>query len=293
MMRAAKGPATCSTAAPAGFNTRSIQSLTGPDGSPVEDMTVLKDSRRISGMTGALVLATAGWSSAALADWSGKGEGGLVLSRGNSDSTSINAKIDAAEEQGDWKNVMFASALYGRNGEFATAQRLEARYEIDHKITQAFDGFVAAHGDKDAFEGFDYQATVSAGVGYQFVNTDATKFSGTLGVGYRRLRPQQLVTDADGRVIDRINGDATGGAVATAGLALDHQATKTTKLVDKLIVESGASNTSAGNDFAVHVAMSDRLALSVGYGVRYNTDPAPGTKKLDQLTTANIVYTIK
>ena len=39
--------------------------------------------------------------------------------------------------------------------------------------------------------------------------------------------------------------------------------------------------------------MSDRLALSVGYGVRYNSDPALGTKKIDTLTTVNVVYNIK
>ncbi len=240
-----------------------------------------------------MLLAGSAWSAAARADWSGKGEGGLVLSRGNSDSTSVNAKIDATETNGDWKHVMLAAALYGNNATFTTAERLEAGYEIDRKITERLYGFAAAHGDKDAFEGFDYQATVSAGTGYKFIDNDSTKLSGTLGAGYRRLRPQQLVKDTDGRVIDRINGDATGSAVVTGGLSFEHQATKTTKLVDKFLFESGSSNTLLGNEFAVQVSMSDRLALSVGYGVRYNTDPATGTKKLDQLTTANVVYTIK
>ena len=238
-------------------------------------------------------LGATGFSSAALADWSGKGEGGLVISRGNSDATSVNAKIDATETDGDWKNVMSALALYGRNATFATAQRIEARYELDHKISERAFAFAAAHADKDLFEGFDYQATVSLGGGYKFVDRDSLKFAGTLGLGYRRLRPQELIKAPDGAVIDRINGDAEGDVVATGGLSLDYQATKTTKLVDKLLVESGKNNTAVGNDFAVQVTMSDRLALSVGYAIRYNTDPAPGTKKLDQLTTANVVYTIK
>lgn len=258
-----------------------------------EESTVPKDQRLNRMMLAALLLAGGAWSATARADWTGKGEGGLVLSRGNTDSTSVNAKIDATETNGDWKNLMFAGVLYGNNSVFTTAQRIEARYEIDRKLSDGFYAFAAARGDKDAFEGFDYQATVSVGAGYQFINSDATKLSGTLGVGYRRLRPQELTKDADGRVTDRINGDATGNAVVTGGLNFEHQATKTTKLVDKFLFEAGSSNTLLGNDFAVQVTMSDRLALSVGYGVRYNTDPAAGTKKLDQLTTANIVYTIK
>ena len=39
--------------------------------------------------------------------------------------------------------------------------------------------------------------------------------------------------------------------------------------------------------------MSERLALAFGYGVRYNSDPSPAIKKLDQMTTVNIVYNIK
>jgi putative salt-induced outer membrane protein len=39
--------------------------------------------------------------------------------------------------------------------------------------------------------------------------------------------------------------------------------------------------------------MTDTLALSFGYGIRYNTDPSPGSKRTDQLTTVNVVYNIK
>jgi putative salt-induced outer membrane protein len=229
----------------------------------------------------------------ALADWTGKGEGGLLLARGNADSTSVNAKLDVADQVNDWKHILFLAGLYGRNASFATAQRIEGRYELDRKISDRLFGFVALHGERDLFSGFDYQATLSAGVGYKFIDTPATKLSGTLGVGYRRLRPEELIKDPSGEVIGRIKGDATGNAVGTAGLDFMHQVTTTTKLLDKLLVESGSSNTSVANDFGVQVSMTDRLALAFGYGVRYNTDPAPGTKRLDQLTTVNIVYNIK
>ena len=33
--------------------------------------------------------------------------------------------------------------------------------------------------------------------------------------------------------------------------------------------------------------------LSVGYGIRHNSDPPAGAKKTDQLTTLNLVYNIK
>lgn len=229
----------------------------------------------------------------ALADWTGKGEAGLVMSRGNADSTAANGKLDVAEEQNGWKNALFLAALYARNATFATAQRVEGRYELDRKVSERLYWFGALRGERDLFSGFDYQATASAGLGYKFIDTDRTKLAGTLGVGYRRLRPEQLIKDDAGQVVQRIKGEASGNAVGTAGLNYEFKATATTKIVDKLLVESGSANTSVANDFGVQVSMSDRLALSFGYGIRYNTDPAPGTKRMDQLTTINVVYTIK
>jgi putative salt-induced outer membrane protein YdiY len=58
-------------------------------------------------------------------------------------------------------------------------------------------------------------------------------------------------------------------------------------------MESGLRNTWVANDFGVQVSVTDRLARSFGYGVSYNTDPLQGTKKMDQVTTVNMVCNIK
>lgn len=240
-----------------------------------------------------LGLTTLCMSVPAHADWTGKGEGGLLLSRGNSESTAGNLKLDIAKEQNDWKNSLFVAGLYASNASFATAERIEGRYQLDHKLSGKLYAFGALRGERDLFSGFVYQATASVGLGYKFIDSATTKLAGTFGVGYRQLQPEQLIKDPGGQVIERIKGESSGNAVATAGLNFEYQATKTTKLLDKLLVEAGSSNTSLANDFGVQVSMTDRLALAFGYGVRYNTDPAPGSKKLDQQTTVNIVYNIK
>ena len=227
------------------------------------------------------------------ADWTGKGEAGVLISRGNADSTSANAKLALARESGDWKNAAFLGFLYGKNATFATAQRVEAKWQTDYKLTDRMFWFGALHGEQDKFSGFAYQASLTTGVGYKIIDSEATKLTGTVGVGYRRLRPELLTKNAAGAVISRIKGDATGDAVAVAGLDFSHVLTKNTKVLNKFSIESGSKNTSIQNDLALQVSMSDALALSIGYGVRYNTDPPVGSKKSDQLTTINLVYNIK
>lgn len=229
----------------------------------------------------------------ARADWIGKGEAGALLARGNTDATSANFKLDLSREANDWKNGVFVGALYGKNASFSTAQRIEARWQIDYNINERLFWFSALRGEQDRFSGFKYQATASTGSGYKFVDSEDTKFSGTIGAGYRRSQSENLVRSPEGEVLDRLEGETEGDIVGSGSLNFEYRITGNTKLLDKTLVEYGSSNTTAANDFAVQVSMTEKLALSVGYGVRYNTDPPPGAQSTDQLTTVNLVYTIK
>lgn len=222
--------------------------------------------------------------------WTGKGEVGLVLARGNADTTSANVKLDATDTIDSWKHTAHLAFLYGESANFSTAQRLEGAWQTDYKFKKHAFVFGSINGEDDRFDGFVYQATLATGLGYDFIDSDTTKLTATLGIGYRRLQPEQLLRDADGRVIVRIKGESTSDGVGTAGLDYQQQITKTTKLTDRLLVQTGGQNTSVANDFAVAVDMTRSLALSFGYGLRYNSSSLAGTKTTDQLTTVNLVY---
>lgn len=225
--------------------------------------------------------------------WLGAGQGGLLISSGNTASTSFNAKLDLARSNGPWKNILFFGGLYGKSNGITSGERMEGRYQLNRMINERMFWFGSLSAVRDLFSGFAYQATASAGLGDKFIDNADTKFSGTLGVGYQRLETQQLIKDASGAVVQRINGGSQGGVVATGSLSYEHKLTASTKLSDKLFVTVGSADSTATNDVALAVSINDRLALSVGYGVRYNTKPAAGVKKLDQVETVNVVYMIK
>jgi putative salt-induced outer membrane protein len=242
-----------------------------------------------------LMLGTPAFADAVPEDgaWTGQGQGGLLISSGNTNATSLNAKLDLSETSGPWKSILFLSGLYGKSNGIASADRIEGRYERDRKINHRVFWFGSVDGNRDLFSGFAYQATLSTGVGYKFIDTANTHLSGLLGLGYQRLQAQQLVQDAAGAVTQRIKSPSEGDLVGVASANLEQILTGTTKLLDKLNVSSGSRNTAVANDLGVQVSISDKLALSIGYGVRYNTKPPIAVKKLDQVTTVNIVYTIK
>jgi putative salt-induced outer membrane protein len=151
----------------------------------------------------------------------------------------------------------------------------------------AFGGFRYEH---DLFDGFQYQGSVTSGVGYKILDSDTTKLTAQAGAGYRRLRPETIVKDGSGAVIARTPEDATGEAIGTVGVDFVHQFTPSTTLTNKFLVESGSSDTLIHDDIALAVKMNDKLALSVGYGVTDNTSPPAPLKKIDTTTTVNLVF---
>jgi putative salt-induced outer membrane protein len=225
--------------------------------------------------------------------WLGSGQAGLLASNTTTSADSYNIKLDLSRIDGPWTNKIYVGGFYSKTNDIVGGERLEGRYELDHKVTDRLFWFVSGDAVRDLFSGFDYQATLAGGMGYKFIETKATQLDATVGVGYQRQELQMLITNpADGAVIQRINGASQGDAVATFGANLAQTLTSTTKLTDKLLITTGQLDTAVANDIAIAVAMSSKLAVSLGYGIRYNSAPPPGVKKLDQLTTVNVVYNI-
>ena len=221
-----------------------------------------------------LALATA---APAQADWSGKGELGGVLARGNTETETLNGKVDMTKESDPWKHKVGFSVLHTVNDGITSADRLELRGESDYKLSERSYVFGALRYEDDRFTDYNYQATASAGVGYKFIDTEATKLDGKIGLGYRQ---SEL----------RASGESQDDAIVRGLIDYSHQITETTRILDKFLVEAGSDNTFLQNVLGIEVKINDSLALGLSYELRHNTDVLPGTDKTDQVLTANLVF---
>jgi putative salt-induced outer membrane protein len=226
----------------------------------------------------------------AAAAWTGKGEAGASDSSGNTDSTSANVKIELIDTLGSWKHLFGLAGNYAADTTGATAQRWEAREQSDYSFNPRMFWFGGGRYEDDRFSGFDYQGSLTTGLGYHFIATDATKLTGQVGVGYKLAETRDVV-DANGVVL--IAGDNEDSVIFTGAVDYEHQITDTTKVIDRFLVESGSDNTYLQNELSLQVRMTDVLALAVGYAVRHNTDPPEGFEETDTLTTLNLVYELK
>ena len=222
--------------------------------------------------------------------WIGKGQLGFLDSQGNSDAVSLNGNIDLLRYDGPWKNEFYVGGLYGKNSGIVSAERWETHGQSNYTLSGDLFVFGGLRYEHDLFDGFQYQASVTSGLGYKILNSDDTKLTLQVGAGYRSLRPETIVKDPDGQVISRTPLETTGNAIGTLGLDFSHAFTKTTTLTNKFLTEAGSDNTLLHDELALTVKMSDKLALSVGYTISDNTKPPAPLKKVDTLTSVNLVF---
>jgi putative salt-induced outer membrane protein len=219
----------------------------------------------------ALVPATAS------ADWSGKGSFGGVLSRGNTETETINLNIDVANERDRWVHKAGASMLRTVNDDVTSADRWELRGETNYKLTDRSYLFGTLRYEDDAFTDFEYQATLAGGYGYRFIATETTKLEGQIGLGVRQTEL-------------RLTGAKEEDAIVRGAINYEQKLTDTTLIYDRFLVESGSDNTFLQNALGIEVKIAERFALGLDYSVRHNTDVLPGTEETDQVFTANLVY---
>jgi putative salt-induced outer membrane protein len=219
-----------------------------------------------------------------------KAQVGYVSSHGNTDAQTANAKLEVTLNSQMWKHDLQLSGLYGKSDNIVSAEMFQGQWQSNYNFTDRAFAFGALNYDDDKFSGFQYQETVSTGLGYSVVKLKNATLDVQLGVGYRRLRPELIDKDAAGDVTARIPLDAESGTVATATVNGMYQFNSSTKATEVVHLESGSDNTLLQNDLGLQVSMSKSLSITIAYEVKHNSSPPAGLVKTDSLVTLNLTY---
>ena len=214
------------------------------------------------------------------AGWSGKGEFGLVVTSGNSDTQSVNLAIGFEKDSEKWHHKFSASALNAETDSIKTANRYDLKWQSDYKLSEVSYVLGSLRYTDDDFSAFSETIAAVGGYGRKFINNETHKFNGEVGLGIRED------TDA-------ITGRSNTEAIISGVLDYSWAISETTVFTNKFLVESGSDNTFLENDTTLSVSINDRLALKIGLNIRHNTDVTGLVDDTDTLTTANLVYNFK
>jgi len=243
--------------------------------------------------------------------WTGSGEFGFASSYGNSRSENINAKLGLNQENDLWKNNFFLNGLRSKGDVkvvdqqgntvdrlTTTANRYDTGASVGYKLDPRSYIVTAARYEHDDFGANLWQGIVSVGYGYVALKTERTELSFEVGPGYKRYRPADenvpvTVTQPDGTTTtttEKVRQNTVSEAVGRGLINYKYRLTSNTALEDTLLIEAGSDNKYYQNDIGLAVSMTKKMALKLGYQLRYNSDVQPGTQSTDSLVTTNLVY---
>lgn len=211
------------------------------------------------------------------AGWNGSGEFGLAAATGNVDNQTLNARLALNHDSGGWKHAFGASFLYGKSDGTESAWRYELFGTTGRRLGDRSYVFGSLRTERDHFAGNEYRWSGSGGYGYEALSGERTRLTFEIGPGYT-LSKRQGRQDTDNRGIVRGHTD------------FKHAFNPNTSVYDVLLVEAGADNTFARNDFGLQVKMSAAMSLKAGFEMRHNSVVPEGVKNTDTLTTLNMVY---
>jgi putative salt-induced outer membrane protein len=216
--------------------------------------------------------------------WSGEVSAGMVVTTGNSESATLNAKGELVYQSKQWRNTANASAIKTEQEDLATGEDLRPaeRYLVGNKtdfnFTEHDYAFLALEFEKDLVGPVRERTSETAGYGRKVLTGPAHLLEAELGAGARQTEDQGTAETHDD-VIGRLR------------VAYKWNFSETSYFGETLKVESGDSNTFSESVTELRVSLVGKLFALGSYTVRTNSDVPAGTRKTDTVTSLSLGWT--
>ncbi len=209
--------------------------------------------------------------------WKGEGELGFTSTSGNTDSENLNARLGVAREEGKWKHAADLRAIKNTTEDETTADSLVFREKSEYKLGEKSYAFGQLRYEDDEFSGYDYQTSISFGLGSRYIENEQHLLDASIGLGYRSIK-------------DSATGESEEDAIITGEVIYAYKISETATFTQTFFVESGDENTHSESDTGLKTQIAGNLASKIGYLVKHNSDVPPGIDKTDEIISVSLVY---
>ena len=197
---------------------------------------------------------------------------------GNSDTSSVGADFALNRRWPVWLFESAASAVRSSTDDERTAERYLGLVRGARKLTSRVGLSAGEKLERDQFSGIDFRSITDGGLTWALVRRPAWTLDGITSIALNHESPTTgpTINHPIGvlQALSRIPLGASGATTQRFTYYPDFK-------------ESEAYRSEF--EVAVQAALISRLALKLGYLVRYSNLPVSGFKKTDQLTTASVV----
>jgi len=221
--------------------------------------------------------------------WQGEGSAGLVVTTGNSETTTANAKLQAVYQTTDWRNTLDAGLIKTEQAskvtglEEVTAERYLVTDKLDWNMTDRDYLFLSLEFEKDLVGPIRERYSETAGYGRKILTGPEHLLEAELGAGLRQTETQ-VTTAAPA-------ADKDDDAIGRARAAYRWVFRPDSHFGETIKAESGDSNTFMESVTELRVTLYRKLYAQGTYTVRQNTKVPAGTEKTDTITAFSLGWT--
>lgn len=220
--------------------------------------------------------------------WEMSAELGILLTSGNTESTSFIAKINANHEWEKWRFKYDFNALYKKDEIYVEEEQAEVlktsaeqyifKAQGDYEITEteAVFGFLS-HSD-DRFASYVEYSTIVVGYGFRVINQEKMVLDLNLGPGYAKG-----LTSED---------EKEQGLIIRGSAAFNWELTDYARFTQNLSVETAGFNTRSIAESAFTTKVSGSMQMKLGFKATHDTQVDEGQEKLSTETSLTLVMNI-
>lgn len=211
---------------------------------------------------------------------------GILLTTGNTESSSYLGKMKVEHELENWRNEYKLDFLQKKsevenNGQKVTEEtdnRWTASAEGKYKFTDKRSAFIFGSYTDDEYGAYSTYATVSGGYSFRALARDNMHLDLNAGVGFVDAE-KQGTSESDDSELYR------------ASAAYEWQINEMTKFVQNVSVEyaPGLDNTRTLTETGVSASFNSNMQMKFTYNTTTNSEVDPGFEKTDTETSVTLV----
>ncbi len=216
------------------------------------------------------------------------GELGIIVASGNTNASTLKAKINASQELEAWSYQVIADTLYKQsqktvNGEKVTAtsaHNLFISTQADYKLLDPDNRiFMYAEYEKKRFSGFRYQTAIAAGWSSRLWHTKTSELKYSVGPGY-----------ATSKLKENSSQDLQEGIIARAAMEYKRKFTHQATFLQFISTEIANNFTKTKSETSLSTKINGALAMKLSLVMNHDTGASGSRKDLDTQTAVTLMY---
>jgi len=208
--------------------------------------------------------------------WFGAAEFGLVITSGNTDTSTATGKFEVSYDLEKWLHFAKLEVVNAEVDDTTTAERYLLNLKSDYKMDDNQFLFAGFTHDIDKFSGFDSQSTLVAGYGRKLYDTENFQLSAEIGPGYRTSELDDGSNDSE--------------AILHLGSKGKYTVNEYSHFVADLTIDGGSDQTISIFNIGYVNKLNNALALKLSFNIKKSSNVPVGNDDTDTITSVSLLY---